>query len=110
MAEINFPFGKADSQSVTPAAGVAAATVANNLTIIDLGTLDANATLNLTLDADLNVGSLLLVKAGSDGTGRNVTFGTGCTAAALAGVASKNKTKLLIYNGSTFLGVNEQID
>lgn len=110
MAELIFPFGKADSQSVTPAAGVAAATIANNLTIVDLGTLAANTTLNLTLDKDLNAGAVLIVKAASDGTARSLTFGTGCTAAAVSGTINKTKTKMLMFNGTTFLGLNEQID
>ncbi len=102
---INFPFGVADSQSVTPAAGVAAATIANNLTIVDLGTLGAAATLNLTLNANLNTGAILVVKALSDGTARNVTFGTGITGPVLAGVISKTKTQTFIFDGSGFVGI-----
>lgn len=105
MAELNFPFGAADSQSITHSGGVAAATINNNMTIVDLGTMDADVTLNLTLNKDLNAGAILVVKGASDGTARDVTFGTGITGPDLAGVISKTKTQSFIFDGSGFIGI-----
>ncbi len=82
------------------------------VTILDLGALTANKTLNLAIDAQVNSGALLHVKVASDTTARTLTFGTGLTAPALAGTISKTKVQSFIYNGATFLPLGDalQID
>jgi len=107
---IVFPFGKATELDVTPSGVTAAATVFNNMTILDLGTLDTAITLNITLETGIRTGAICIVKAASDATsGRNVTFGSGATAAVLSGTTSKTKTAWLVYDGTEFIGVG-QID
>ncbi len=111
MDGVNFPFGKATSVTLAPlATGAAAATISDNFTFIELGTLGAATTLTLTASAEIRVGARVVVKALSDGTARTVTFAGDCTSATMAGVISKTKTKELVWNGSKFIGLNEQID
>lgn len=74
--------------------------------------LTGNATLDLGADAKPQVGDELIVKASSDGTARDLTFGTGFTAPVLAGTINKTKVISLVYDGSTFIasGAAVQID
>lgn len=112
MADLLFPFsGNADHQTPTPAAGAAAVTVYDNVTIVDVGTLDAALTLTVTADAEIRIGAVLVVKAASDGTGRNVTFAGDALGIAISGTANKTKTKLFVWDGTNFLGISgEQIN
>lgn len=104
-----FPFGNA-SQVTLDSAATLEASVNNTLTIINVSLATA-ATLNLTVDAHTKVGSVLIVKVGSDGTARNLTPGTGMTGTAVAGVINKTKCATYVYNGSTFLHTGtQQID
>lgn len=97
-------------------APTAAAEIAVNInrqtTVIDLGELTENATLNATIGSDVERGAIVTVKAKSDTTARSVTFGTGFTAPAIAGTISKTKVVSFIYDGSSFLpmGAAVQID
>ena len=74
--------------------------------------MSAAMTLNLNIDDQVTPGAIIHLKAGSDGTGRNITFGTGFTSPALAGVADKTKVQSFIYDGTSFLplGASLQID
>jgi len=65
--------------------------------------LTGNATLNIGATATPQVGDELIVKASSDGTARNLTFGTGFTAPALAGVINKTKVQTFVYDGTGFV-------
>lgn len=104
-----FPFGAA-SQVTLASAATLEASVNNTVTIVNVSLATA-ATLNLTVDADTKVGSLLIVKVGSDGTARNLTPGTGMTGTAVAGVINKTKTAAYIFDGSTFVHIGtQQID
>lgn len=108
-ATVSYPFGPADVQTLAPAAaGTQAATITNQETIIDLGVLGANTTLNLTLGS-LYAGAKLTVKAKSDGTARNVIPGTGMTGAAVAGTISKTKVAQYIFDGETFVACTTPI-
>ena len=107
---IKFPFGEADVPAVTLASGTASIEVGNNMTVVDFGTLGENATLDVTAHKDLSTGAVIVVKAASDGTARSVTFGNGCQAVAMAGTINKTKTKMLVFDGLNFVGINEQID
>lgn len=104
-----FPFGPATVETLTYAATIATS-VNNTMTIMTVA-LTGNATLNLTVDAETKPGSVLIVKASSDGTARNLTPGTGMTGTAVSGTINKTKTAMYVYDGSTFVHVTtQQID
>jgi hypothetical protein len=107
--EVTFP--TAEKQVVTAAATTAIA-INRTVTVIDLGELAAAMTLNATISDDVEVGAIIHIKALSDGTARAITFGTGFTAPALAGVISKTKVQSFIFDGTSFLpmGAALQID
>lgn len=105
--EVLFPASKA--QDIVPAAGVAAATIKQMVNFIDLGELDAACTLNLTVDAQVTAGAILQVKALSDATARDLTFGTKITAPVCAGVISKTKVTTFIYDGTDFVAVGAPV-
>lgn len=65
--------------------------------------LTGAGTLALGENAKPQVGDEMIVKASSDGTARDLTFGTGFTAPVLAGVINKTKTQTLIYDGTAFI-------
>lgn len=111
MANPKYPFGPADVRSVAPGATVNLS-VSNSKTIVNLGELSAAMTLNAVIDEDLEAGAELHITAKSDGTARNITFGTGFTSPALSGTISKTKVASFVYNGATFLpqGTPLQID
>lgn len=111
MDNLLFPFAKATETTLTIAAGAASVTVNDNMTILKTGTLDANLALTITAHAEVRVGAIVIVKATSDGTARNVTFAGDAQAAAISGTINKTKTKLLVWDGSKFVGISgEQID
>lgn len=111
MSDLKFPFAPADVQSVTAAASVEVA-ITNAETIVDFGTLAADMTLTLDIATGVPAGSVIHIKALSDGTARDITFSTGFTAPVLAGVISKTFVQSFKYTGSTFLpmGAALQID
>ena len=106
--EVIFP--TAELQTVTAAATIAV-TVERTHTVVDLGTLAAAATVNVTVGESVPVGALLVVKAKSDGTARDITWGDGMTAAVLSGVISKTKVASFVFDGTEFVGTgSQQID
>ena len=104
MAEkILHPFGAADGPvTVTPETGVAAYTVKNSLAYINISMVAAT-TLNLTIEPGLPKGSRLVIRAGSDGTARALTPGTGMTGTAVSGTISKTNVIEAEYDGSTYV-------
>lgn len=98
--EVVFPTQEALSPNVAAATDV---NINRQTTVIDLGELSANTTLNATIGEDVERGAIVTVKAKSDGTARNVTFGDGFAAPAVAGTVSKTKVVSFIYDGTTFL-------
>jgi len=112
MAEkIVWPEGEADKISPAAVSGAIAVTIENQFTIIETTTLTGNATLNLTIDAQIRKGALLKVLSKTNAT-ESLTPGTGMTGPAYAGVAGKTKSQSWYYDGSTFKpdGVAFQID
>jgi hypothetical protein len=108
--EVLFP--AADVQ--TPeAAATLPVTIKQMVTFIHLATAMAAAmTINLSINAQVTKGAIIHLKAASDGTARDITFGTGFTAPVLAGVISKTKVQSFIYNGTAFFPIGDglQID
>lgn len=97
------------SEAATPAISSNEATVKarRQKTIIKLGTLSAATTVKLEPEAkNLNVGAVVIVSWTSDGTARNITVKVGSdTVATLAGTASTQVNKQLVWDGETFLAI-----
>lgn len=103
--EMVFPTAEVVEPTVT--SNAASAAVRREKTIVKLGTLSAAATLTLVPEpANLNIGAIVAVNWTSDGTARNITVKVGAdTVATLAGTASTNVTKQLVWDGNSFLAV-----
>lgn len=106
-----WPFGAADFQTPTVTTKVTAQTitVSNNLTYADLGTIDTNKVLTITIGNNsygtaykINKGALLYVKYVSDATARTVASTTGCSCGTYTSTASKANMISYIYDGTTF--------
>lgn len=99
-----------DGVKLTPEVGATTAVaVANQKTIVDLGTLTGATTVNLTIGANVPVGATLTLIAKSDTTARDVTPGTGFTGPVLAGVISKTKAQSYIYDGEKFIAMGAAV-
>lgn len=94
-----------------PYAAAMSAKVSNSRTIIAIA-LTGAGTLNLDAAAKPQIGDEMIVKASSDGTARDLTFGTGITGPVLAGAINKTKVQSFVYDGSAFIatGAAVQID
>lgn len=112
MAEkVLWPFGKADSLTVSEADLANPVAISNNMTVLATATLTANKTLSLDISSQLNVGALLVVKVKTTAT-ETLAFGTSIDAPTITGVAGKTKTQAFVYDGSIFVatGASVQID
>ena len=76
-------------------------------TIINLGTRSAATTLKLAPESgNLNIGAVVYISWTSDSTARNVTVKIGTTTiATLSGTASTAVTKMMVWDGTSFLAV-----
>lgn len=103
MSKVRFPFDNADVIAIA-ATGTVAATIENDMTIIDGATTQAtgNRTLNLTISHEVTIGATLAVKTKSAAT-QTLTFGTGITGPVHTGVAGKTFVALFVYDGTAFL-------
>jgi hypothetical protein len=99
---VRYPFGKAESQSLSYAAAIAAS-VNNSKTLLTIAQMTGAATLNLTVNSEMELGAELLIKTSVDGTNRVLTPGTGMTG--LAQTLLANKSYLLVYkfDGSNYI-------
>lgn len=107
MSKVKFPFGPADVITMTDAATIALE-ITNTKTIASVS-LSQAATINVTPEDDLPIGSELHLKVTSDGTARDVTLGTNITGPTLAGTISKTKVQTFVYDGSAFLAAGAVI-
>ncbi len=102
--EVLFPFSEVQS----PAYGaVLAVTVKQMETFLQPGLLTGAVTINLTPDAQLTRGAKLYLKATADGTNRVITFGAGFTATAVTVTANTTFTRAFVFDGTTFLPLNQ---
>lgn len=87
------------------------ANVSDTRNIITIN-LTGNGTLDLADEAKPSIGDEIILKVSSDATARDLTFGTGFTAPALAGTISKTKVISLVFDGTSFIatGTAVQID
>jgi hypothetical protein len=102
MAKVKWPFGEATTLTLS-ATGNQALTIDNDFTIVDGVTTEAtgNRTLNLTIDSEVGVGAMMLIKAKTNGTETTI-FGTGMAGATLTGAAGKTKNIFCVYDGTSF--------
>lgn len=110
-AQAKWPFGAADFQTPTVTTKVTAQTItiSNNLTYADLGTIDTNKVLTVTIGTNsfgkaykIDKGAMLVVKYVSDATARTIASTTGCSCATYTSTASKANIIHYIYDGTTF--------
>lgn len=104
MDHIKWPFGKADTQSKAYAATVSAG-IKNSLTLLNIGTMTGDATLDLTVDSEQKVGDEVKVKVSADNNvgGRVLTPGTGMTGVAVTITQSKTWLLSYFYDGTSFV-------
>jgi len=76
--------------------------ITESRTIITIN-MTGNGSLALDDDATPQIGDEVIVKATSDATARDLTFGAGFTAPVLAGVINKTKTQSFVYDGTSFI-------
>ncbi|GGB82966.1 hypothetical protein GCM10007424_23740 [Flavobacterium suaedae] len=95
--------GYTEAKTVSYAASMDAV-VKESRTILSVA-LTGNGTLNISSDARPFIGAEIIVKATSDATARDLTFGTGFTAPTLTGVINKTKVQHFVYDGSAFVPV-----
>lgn len=111
MPELNYPFGAADTITIA-ATGTTAETITNRVSYAStLTTLTGNATLDLTLSAELKAGAMLHLKVKTTGS-ETFTFGTGIDGPVVTGSAGKTWCQSFWYDGTIFLpcGAKIQID
>ena len=112
MGEIKWPFGEADSATLT-ASGAQAIAIDNNMTVVDGVTVEATGsrTLDLTVSSEVKSGARILVKSKTNAT-QTTVMGTGIDGPNIVGVAGKTKTQGFTYDGTVFLpdGASVQID
>lgn len=113
--KIMWPAGKADVQSPAYAAAIAV-DITNRKTLLKLA-LTGNATLNLTIDAEISrassAGAQLQIEVTSDGTARTLTLGAGIDGPNIVGVISKTFSQgFELSNNGVFkpVGVAVQVD
>ena len=104
--EVVFP--TAEFVEPTLSSNAAKVKVERDTTIVDLGTLEAAATLTLTPGASLNIGAKVVVKAASDGTARAVTVkrDAATTVDTISGTANTTKAKQYMWTGSTWIAIS----
>lgn len=101
MAKTKFKFMYSCLVAAASDAGVIAFAPTETREIVEIALGEA-ATINV--DPDLStVGDELVLKVSSDGTGRNLSFGTGIAGPALTGTANKTKVQKFIYDGTIFI-------
>ena len=96
----------------TPEAGFKVSTLADattmSLTIerdhemVKIDEMAQAGTLNLVIGGDIEIGASLHPKCISDGTGRDITLGTGTDTMTISGTANKTKWAVLVYDGSVY--------
>ena len=113
MANVLWPLGPGNKSAALTATGAQAVTVTDNLFIIDGVTTQAtgNRTINLTVDAKVKPGAILVIRTKTNGT-ETTTYGTGLSAPVLTGVAGKTFSQAFIYTGTIFTaaGAAVQVD
>ena len=98
-------FPLVDAQTKVFAAAIAIAATQQK-TIVVVGTLTGDTTLNVTVDEQVEAGAELIVLMEANSSPRTVTLGTGITGDAITVDANKELNLLCKYDGSNFRPVN----
>ena len=77
-------------------------TISRDNEMVKIDEMAQNGTLNLVIGGDIEIGAKLLLKCISDGTGRNITLGTGTDENTISGTSSRTKWAVLYYDGSIY--------
>lgn len=111
IGKAKWPAGKADHLTPAYAASIDV-TVNNSLTVLEPAVLTGDATLNLTVSDETEVGALLQLKVRATTNGFDLTPGTKMVGPAIVGVAGKTKTQLYFFDGTNYVasGAAVQID
>jgi len=92
---------------------VDAATVAHTVTadheMLAIDSLAQGTTVNLTIDGDITVGAELFIKMTCGATAYDLTLGTGTDASVIKGVSSLVKWIYLVYNGTAYQLISENL-
>jgi len=83
-------------------AATIALTISRMFTVIDFAALTGNATVNLTLNAKLSKGALIVAKMTASGADRVVTPGTGFSGAAITIPSAGTINVLYAFDGTNF--------
>lgn len=99
---IGFPTPDTYYQSSLADSATVARTITKDNEIITLDELGQGTTLNLTINADIEIGAEIFLKSSCGSTAYDITLGTGTDAATITGVANKTQLAILKYNGSQY--------
>ena len=103
-----YKIGSTTEKQTLVYAGVIEINPSESVEIFELP-LTGAATINIGATAKPTEGDRIILKASSDGTARDVTFGTGITAPVLAGVINKTKVQEFVYDGAGFVAVSAPV-
>lgn len=106
---IRWPFGEAKKTVVATFVATMNVSVNDRLNLVTLPSLTANATLNITPDANQLVGDLLVLSVPASADGNNLTLGNMIDGPAIVGVASKTKNQTFVYDGSNFVATGAAV-
>ncbi len=99
---VKYPFGYADVVSV-PFASAIEAKVQNMETVLSVGQMSGDATINVDVHPEVDPGAVLTVKVSADATNRVLTLGSGLSGNAYTVNANKTAVLSFKFDGSTFL-------
>ena len=84
------------------------ANVSESRNIITINLTGAGS-LDISPDAKPVIGDEIILKVSSDGTARDLSFGSGFSAPTLTGVTNKTKTQRFVYDGSKFIATGAAV-
>ncbi len=100
--EIGFPTPDTYYESSLTDATTVARTITLDHEIIVLDELGQGTTLNLTINADIEIGAEIWLKSSCGSTAYDITLGTGTDAATITGVVDETQLAILKYDGSQY--------
>ena len=104
--EIGFPTPDTYYESSLTDATTVARTITLDHEIIVLDELGQGTTLNLTINADIEIGAEIWLKSSCGTTPHDITLGTSTDNTTITGIASKSQWSYLKYDGSQYNLVN----
>ncbi|MBA7639174.1 hypothetical protein ES703_46832 [subsurface metagenome] len=99
---IGFPTPDTYYESSLTDAATVARTITKDHEIIVLDELGQGTTLNLTINADVEIGAEIMLKSSCGSTAYDITLGTGTDAATITGIVDKINWSHLVYDGSQY--------